>query len=474
MCEPVHNLVHRLVVEPDGVTFAGRRANDEQESEFLASTDNWCRPVQVRTGPDGALYVVDMYRYVIEHPRWISPERLAQLDVRAGDDKGRIYRIVRDGAPRRAIPKLDELTPTKLAETMDSPNGTLRDQIQMRLVQRGDRSCVPVLERLAQSSTRAETRMQALCALDGLGALSPTLIRQALHDKHPLVQRQAIRLGEPYFDRDPELGPAAAALVEATAVRVRFQLALSLGSWNDPRAATALAQVFIGRPVDSWVNAAAVSSASRRPADVLREVLRLEQASESRASDVGPLIATVAASGNPAEWREGLSAILVRTPAGDARRDFSSISTLLEAGERRGWTDALDKDLVAKLMLDARASADDESQEPAKRAAAIRTLAMTPGATGGDDGIARWLTPRNPTPVQVAAIRGLTRRDDVKGAAGVIGAWTSLTPVARGEAARRLDRSPDRFRGVARGGSSGRRAGRRNRRCATATAVPPS
>ena len=87
----MHNLVHREVLASDGVTFAGHRAADERSSEFLASTDNWFRPVQVRTGPDGALWIVDMYRYVIEHPRWISPERLATLDIRGGAEMGRIY-----------------------------------------------------------------------------------------------------------------------------------------------------------------------------------------------------------------------------------------------------------------------------------------------------------------------------------------------------------------------------------------------
>jgi putative membrane-bound dehydrogenase-like protein len=93
-CEPVHNLVHREVLRRDGVTFHSSRATNETSREFLASTDNWFRPVQARTGPDGALWVVDMYRHVIEHPRWIPSNRLAQLDVRAGHDKGRIYREI--------------------------------------------------------------------------------------------------------------------------------------------------------------------------------------------------------------------------------------------------------------------------------------------------------------------------------------------------------------------------------------------
>ena len=105
LCEPVHNLVRRLVLSPDGVSFIGKR-KPETEHEFLAARDNWFRPVQARCGPDGALWVVDMYRFVVEHPRWITPERLAELDVRAGHDKGRIYRVVRDQEMRVKFPIL--------------------------------------------------------------------------------------------------------------------------------------------------------------------------------------------------------------------------------------------------------------------------------------------------------------------------------------------------------------------------------
>jgi putative membrane-bound dehydrogenase-like protein len=80
-CDAVNLVVHRLKLTPRGSTFSGRRVKDEATSEFLASTDNWFRPVQVRTGPDGAFYVVDMYRFMIEHPRFIPPQTLAQLDV---------------------------------------------------------------------------------------------------------------------------------------------------------------------------------------------------------------------------------------------------------------------------------------------------------------------------------------------------------------------------------------------------------
>src|SRR5437762_9474210 len=116
-------MVTRRKIKPIGCSFVGFRADDEQKSEFLASTDPWFRPVQARTGPDGCLYVVDMYRFVIEHPRWIPPDDVAKLDVRAGSDLGRIYRVrPRDRAPR-PVPRLDTLDADGLVAALDSPNG---------------------------------------------------------------------------------------------------------------------------------------------------------------------------------------------------------------------------------------------------------------------------------------------------------------------------------------------------------------
>ncbi|HEX4592598.1 MAG TPA: PVC-type heme-binding CxxCH protein, partial [Gemmataceae bacterium] len=125
-CEPVNLLVHRMKLVPRGSTFAGVRPPGEDQSEFLASTDPWFRPVQARTGPDGCLWVVDMHRYVIEHPRWIPPEDLAKLDVRAGAALGRIFRIRPVDREPRPIVRLDKLDNAGLVAALDSPNGCQR------------------------------------------------------------------------------------------------------------------------------------------------------------------------------------------------------------------------------------------------------------------------------------------------------------------------------------------------------------
>ena len=134
--EPVNMLVHRRVLFPQGVTFTGRRASSESNREFLTSTDTWFRPVQIRTGLDGCLWVVDMHRAVIEHPVWISPEVMQTLDPRAGSTEGRIYRIrPRDRKPRPIV-DLRKLGASELVAALDSPNGPQRDLAQQLFLQR--------------------------------------------------------------------------------------------------------------------------------------------------------------------------------------------------------------------------------------------------------------------------------------------------------------------------------------------------
>ena len=106
-------------VRAAGVTFTAARPDEEKESEFLASEDQWFRPVMVRTGPDGALWVVDMYRYVIEHPDWLPPQGKSDLASywRLGEDKGRIYRVVPQGRGRpEPRHRLDRDSTTALLE----------------------------------------------------------------------------------------------------------------------------------------------------------------------------------------------------------------------------------------------------------------------------------------------------------------------------------------------------------------------
>jgi putative membrane-bound dehydrogenase-like protein len=237
--EPVHNVVHREVLEPDGATFTSKRAADEQNREFLASTDPWFRPTMLKTGPDGALYVADMYRFVLEHPEWIAPETQARLDLRAGSDKGRIYQVFPTGARLRPIPNLAKLDNVALASALDSPNGWQRDTVQRLLFERQARDAAPVLRKLVENANNAKVRLQALATLDVLGLVDAEMVRAAIRDAHSAVRAQALRVSESLAAFEPAL----LACQDDPEFAVRRQLAFTLGTWRDARAQAALAHL---------------------------------------------------------------------------------------------------------------------------------------------------------------------------------------------------------------------------------------
>jgi putative membrane-bound dehydrogenase-like protein len=425
-CEPVHNLVHREVLTPRGVTFEGHRDANERESEFLSSTDNWFRPVQVRTGPDGALWVVDMYRAVIEHPRWISPQQLATLDVRAGADKGRIYRVYAEGKPPRSVPVVERLATPELARALESRNGELRDTVQRLLVHRGDGAAVAPLKELAAHARLAESRAQALCTLDGLGALEPDEVIAALADDHPGVRRQAIRLSERWLGKEPAVGEALLRLVADPEVTVRFQLALSLGEWDDPRAGAALGALALRDPGDPWIRAAVLSSSTRQPGPIVAALVSKQAAPQARAAMLGPLVASVRGTRSAAALLESIP----RPQAGEPIPAwwFPVAAEILGPGD----TPAQANSFLAAVLAAARGVARDERAGANDRQAAIRLLGRDPAQRDADDALlASLLEPVNGPAIQLAAVKALARRREPAAAALLVDAWPHLGPALR-------------------------------------------
>jgi hypothetical protein len=148
------------------------------------------------------LYVVDMYRLVIEHPKWIPEAWQKQLgDLRAGETQGRIYRVRPKGMSLRPVPNLARAETAGLVAALESPSGIVRDLAQQQLAWRKDKAAVPALERLAISGARPETRGQALWSLNSIGALTSSAVSRALQDADARVRRQAVRLGEMFACR---------------------------------------------------------------------------------------------------------------------------------------------------------------------------------------------------------------------------------------------------------------------------------
>src|SRR5262245_7081349 len=273
------NLVHRRTLTPAGCTFRADRV--EPESEFLASTANWFRPVSLANGPDGALYIVDMYRETIEHPWSIPPSLKRHLDLRSGRERGRIWRVTAEGARPYRKPSLGGAGTAELVEALGRPDAWWRETAARLLFQRQDRSAVGPLERLVAGAERAATRAAALWALEGLGALRPEVAEAALKDASAGVREQAVRLARVEallaFD-DPD-------------ARVRLELAYRMGETDDARATDVLARLAKG--ADTWLRTAIVSSSRKRSVELLRRL----------ADDaIAPLIAvTIGARNDEAE-----------------------------------------------------------------------------------------------------------------------------------------------------------------------------
>ncbi|HEX6961225.1 MAG TPA: PVC-type heme-binding CxxCH protein, partial [Lacipirellula sp.] len=164
ICEPTANLVHQEAIEPAGAAMTARRV--EQKSEFLTATDPWFRPVNLCTGPDGALYVVDMCRAVIEHPEWMTEELRDRPDLRDGADRGRIYRIeaADDRQAEASDAQQENLRGELIARLLEHPNSWHR-QLAVRLVLESDDPPLADLRSLAIESPSPAARSLALALL---------------------------------------------------------------------------------------------------------------------------------------------------------------------------------------------------------------------------------------------------------------------------------------------------------------------
>ncbi len=440
-CEPVNLCVTREILEPLDSTFAGRRAVDETTSEFLASTDNWFRPVQARTGPDGALWIVDMYRYVIEHPRWIPAEERAQLDVRAGDTLGRIYRL-RPAAGARPPQRLDRLDTKGLVAALDSPNGWQRDLAAQMLSWRDDKAAVPLLEQLAEHSARPETRMQALCALDVLGSLPQALVRAALSDKHPGVRRHAVRLAGKFLSSDSQLGSAIAALGADPDGQVRLQVVYALGAWHDKSAGQALVAVALRHADDPYLIAAMLSSVNARNIEnAVAAVLEHPADNQNYLDLVSHLLGLAGSMSEPIDLSRILSNCLTGT-GGFKSWQAAALTGVLDALERRGlsWQKlpaSAGLEHVVRILAQARKEAVNEQTALEPRLLAVSLLAREPSRLEADfDILGKLLAPNQPLPLQTDALARLGDLANERAATIILANWKSFTPSLREPSAR--------------------------------------
>ena len=460
--EPVHNLVHRQVMHREGVLFRSRRAPDETRAEFLAATDNCFRPTMIRTGLDGALWVADMYRLVIEHPEWIPESMLAEYDVRAGAGWGRIYRVWPVGAEPRSVPRFDRLDVAGLVAVLESPNGPQRDLAQALLIERGDAAAIPLLVALVRNGNRPTARLHALCTLDGLGALAEELLLAALADVHPGVRRHAVRLAETLVVADTPLEAALVALVDDPDPQVRMQLAYTLGEWESPVAGRALGRLARQDADDRYIAAAAMSSVTRNLDHVIEAVVDDESGRHpDRPSESPPadLLAQLLAVATGSERHEAILKLLPAVARDvDGRYETWQLQSVVELlnmlDRRRGSLAQLQAESppelaaaigrLEPLFAFARRAALDGELDVTLRTAAVPILAR--GLSRQQDEIEALcdlLEPQQPTELQRAATATLARLQSDDVASRLLANWKNFGPALRGEVLDLLLRRPE-------------------------------
>lgn len=437
--EPVNQLIHRRVVSQNGTTFRGVRANEESDQEFLASTDHWFRPVQVRTGTDGCLWIVDMCRYVIEHPRFIPEETLRTLDVHAGDKAGRIFRVRPSKTAPRSPKRLRELETASLVAELNSPNGPYRDLVHQLLIERGDQSVVPALAKLSANADRPAVRLQALCALDGLSAINEPTLVAGLNDSAPEVRRHAIRLSEQFLDKAPFALEQVLKLVEDEHPQVQLQLAYSLGESQQPQAAQALAKLAWKHRNDPYLQAAILSSVRTETVAEFLHQVKPHLTSEQLPI---PLRTTLVTSATKLGAVPAICDLLVaRTGSSDGSLTALQLS---ESTEVLNACDAQLREQLAKdpsasqalvnIVRTARGILNESESSDEVRLVALRAIS----ATGADvEGVAadvaELLNIQSAPTVQQAAVEYLVQSNAPASGDLLLEKWNAFTPATRSQ-----------------------------------------
>jgi putative membrane-bound dehydrogenase-like protein len=471
VCEPLTNLVHRRILEPSGVTFIARRA--EAGREFLASSDPAFRPVNLTTGPDGALYVVDMYRELVEHPQFVPDSARNAVDFRRWHDRGRIWRIRPKtlAAPRSPAPKLSRADVPQLVGLLGHPNGWWRDTAQRLLVERGRSEslgykvsgAIPLLIRALKDKTNPRGRLHALWTLEGLNSVDRTILAEVAADPHAALREHALRVCaklEPLRKEQLLSTEILIKLAGDPAIRVRLHAALALGdrAKDDPGALDALARITVKDAEDPWMRLAILSGLAESslafiplcdsiPSEDGREQLQSQAAAivgvRRRMPELASLLGMIAARAESSRTLE---------PASRASLDCLTImGGLAEGLERSGpRLHALLSSAPPELKpiferierLWSAASALAVSSEPdAHRVIAINVLSR------GRPDIAEAVVPvllsaTQPAAIQTAAAQAIARAARPSMAAKALERWPELSLGTRRELLAALAGSP--------------------------------
>jgi putative membrane-bound dehydrogenase-like protein len=448
VCEPVQNVVQRRVLKPNGPTFLAEYADAEvapvalrpetarsasrptlTPREFLASTDRWFHGVFMATGPDGALYIVDFYRDLVEHPHWVAPELRDKVDWRKGEEHGRIWRVRAKNAKVADAPKLSRASNPQLVQALENENGWIRDTAHRLLVERNGRDAVPALRELARKGAKAQSRVHALNTLEGLGVNDMNVLLACLRDADARVREHAARLAERYLASayvapavQEQLRKTVLAMTSDDDAGVRLQIACSLGALADDEARlAALTRLTQHAGLDQWQSIAILASAGQRPWLLARRISKTAAAPSEEQLALLERAARVIAAGTNAEDKEELMVWLANWPRIERVAVAAAFADGLPAKPASKETGR------GRLLATMGASAVETARNPDAplriRLAAVRLM--------GAEESARLLNASEPEPLQVAAVRSIMDSDQARAIQTAFALWDRLAKSVR-------------------------------------------
>ncbi|HZN67573.1 MAG TPA: PVC-type heme-binding CxxCH protein [Tepidisphaeraceae bacterium] len=372
VCEPSAHLVRRSNVTEDGVTLRGKNAYDG--AEFLASTDERFRPVNLSVGPEGALYVVDMYRGILQHVAYLTGylrELHLRRDMELPVHMGRVYRVVHESKGPRPVERLDGLTTAQLIEKLADPNGWVRDAAQRLIVERQDRRVLRDLRKFFADVKDPRARVHALWALDGLNGVDLPTLALAMNGD-PRTAAAGVRLAERFLAGQGKDAPPGKSLTLVIALardnpdpRVRLQCAFSLSAVDHFEAREVVADMLAAAPEDRVLRDAALSGLAGRELEMLellagredfaqrkggRDALLAALAAatvrEGRPDRVERLLAVATDAGGGKSWQRAAMMSGMADVAKKARRDAPPVLLTAEPGALLALRDGKDPKLA--------------------------------------------------------------------------------------------------------------------------------
>ncbi len=420
-CDPAANLVHGDLLLKHGATHLAKRA--AEKTEFLASSDDWFRPVFLQTGPDGALYLCDMYRRTIEHPGYLPEEVRKKTDFESGRNCGRIWRVYKTkNALTSRTP--GQAKPMDLISALGHKNSWQRETAQRLLFERGASNSVEIL--LSADLKSAEGQARTLRLLADSHELKPEKLINALGDANPGVRETAVELSEPFLNDSPSLLKKITDLSTDPDSHVHFRVALAFGELRSTLPVVGfLARIALQPDTDKWTEAAILSSSYGTEPALLKSLLKNEITNQE------PRLI---------HFLDQLSALAGKEKnRGYAFDDLPKkplpiqFAVLNGVARETGALPSIDQIDLPRLARSARKIGADPAETVAAREAAIRFARWIPQIQYNE--LLPLLNPSNRPELQRAVVQTILAKADDHTVAAVVTAplWNELSPNLREE-----------------------------------------